>query len=185
MAVVNIGIDTAQAIMATYGQAGWIGGTAGAIFLGAMGLAQIALVKSQKMPEYYTGTENAKEGFALTQERGREIIKDKHGKIKSLGSDKGAQVTWLDSGDKVLNNQRTMQELMFDKDLNNILANNNITMPKIEMHTPNIDFSPVVDAINNQPIIIPDFDKLKTRIKRGNTIQTIEKAHTNFSSVKI
>ena len=185
MAVVNIGIDTAQAIMATYGQAGWIGGTAGAIFLGAMGLAQIALVKSQKMPEYYTGTENAKEGFALTQERGREIIKDKHGKIKSLGSDKGAQVTWLDSGDKVLNNQRTMQELMFDKDLNNILANNNIAMPKIEMHAPKIDFSPVVDAINNQPIIIPDFDKLKTRIKRGNTIQTIEKAHTNFSSVKI
>lgn len=185
MAVVNIAIDTAQAIMSTYGQMGWIGGTAGAIFLGAMGLAQIALVKSQKMPEYYTGTENALEGFALTQERGREIIKDKHGKIKSLGSDKGAQVTWLDSGDKVLNNQRTMQELMFDKDLNNILANNNIAMPKIEMHTPKIDFSPVVDAINNQPIIIPDFDKLKTRIKRGNTIQTIEKAHTNFSSVKI
>lgn len=185
MAVVNIAIDTAQAIMATYGQAGFFGGLGGAYALGVIGLAQIALVKSQKMPEYYTGTDNAKEGFALTQERGREIIKDKHGRIKSLGSDKGAQITWLDSGDKVLNNQRTMQELMFDKDLNNILANNNIAMPKIEMHAPKIDFSPVVDAINNQPIIIPDFDKLKTRIKRGNTIQTIEKAHTNFSSVKI
>jgi hypothetical protein len=189
MAVVNIGIDTAQAIMATYGQAGWIGGTAGAIFLGAMGLAQIALVKSQKMPEYKDGTPFGGHGGGLMKindakgSNYQEIVKTPDGK---MGMFKGRNVV-VDApkGTEVFTADESIRMMMFDPYLNNMISSTSTPVFKTEIQTQNIDFSPVVDAINNQPIIIPDFDKLKTRIKRGNTIQTIEKAHTNFSSVKI
>ena len=47
------------------------------------------------------GTENAPEGYAITQEDGPEAIFSKDGKLKSKGSDKGSQLTYLNKGDKV------------------------------------------------------------------------------------
>ncbi len=59
------------------------------------------------LPAFEKGTMDAPEGYALTQEKGREIITDKDGKIKSLGSDNGPQLTYLNKGDKVFNNDLT------------------------------------------------------------------------------
>jgi len=53
------------------------------------------------------GTDNAPKGLAWTQEKGAEVITDKHGNIKSLGSSKGASLTMLDAGDKVYNAQKS------------------------------------------------------------------------------
>jgi TP901 family phage tail tape measure protein len=64
------------------------------------------------------GTKNAPNGIAIVDELGAELITDKKGKIKQLGSDKGARFTKLDAGDRVYTAQQTKQIL----DVNN--ANN-------------------------------------------------------------
>ena len=99
-----------------------------AIAVGAIGLAQTALIASQQVPQFWKGTDNAPEGWALTQERGAEVILDKKGKVKSMGNNKGAQMTYLNQGDKVLNASKSV---IFNKELNSILNNNSILPPQI------------------------------------------------------
>ena len=97
-AIVNIAIDTAQAIVATLAKTPLPAGLPFVIATAALGAAQIALVASQQIPEYWKGTDNAEGGLAWTQEKGREIITDSQGRIKSTGSDKGAELTMLTKG---------------------------------------------------------------------------------------
>lgn len=96
-AIFNIGISTAQAILAVIARGGKI--WEGAI-VGALGIAQIAKVQSAKIPEFWQGTQNAPEGLALVDEKQPEVHTDKKGKIKSLG-EKKANYRWLDKGDKI------------------------------------------------------------------------------------
>lgn len=125
-AIFNIAIDTAQAIMATVGKTGFAGLPL-ALILGALGAAQIAVVASQKIPEYWQGTENAPAGLAYTNERGAEIHTDKHGNIKDLGDNKGARLTMMEQGDKVYTASET-KKLLFNDDLNNMLNSKGISM---------------------------------------------------------
>lgn len=121
-AMFNIALDTAQAVMASWAKSGfpWM-----SIAAAAMGAIQIAMVASQKIPEYWQGTENAQEGFALTQERGAEIITDKKGNIKDFGDSKGARLTKMQSGDKVFTATETKQ-MMFNRELNSMMFANGI-----------------------------------------------------------
>jgi len=130
-AIFNVAIDTAQAIMGLWVKPGFPAAIPLAVAVGALGAAQIAMIASQKIPQYWKGTDNAEGGLAWTQEKGREIITDSQGRIKSLGSDKGAELTNLSKGDKVFTAEKTA--MMFDNNLNSILANNGISLPKIEV----------------------------------------------------
>jgi len=141
-AIFNIAIDTAQAIMATLGKTGFAG-LPTALILGAFGAAQIALVASQKIPEYWTGTDSANAGFAYTNERGAELHTDKHGNIKDFGDNKGARLTMMEQGDKVYTASETKQ-MLFNDDLNYMLNSKGISMPKIQnnngMTAPEMDY---------------------------------------------
>jgi len=66
-AIFNIAIDTAQAVMATLGQAGFAGIPL-SVIVGAIGAAQIALVASQKVPQYFDGTDNHTGGLMLVND---------------------------------------------------------------------------------------------------------------------
>jgi tape measure domain-containing protein len=139
MAMANIAIDTAQAIMSimsTGGGAHYLdfGASAGILtgIVTAMGIAQIAMVASQKMPEYWKGTDNAEAGLAWSNERGAEMILDKNNRIKSFGDDNGARLTMMQKGDKVKTASET-KNIMFNSDLNNILTDNGIKEAKIEI----------------------------------------------------
>ena len=134
------------------------------------------------MPQFWKGTDNAPEGWALTQERGREIITDSKGNIKSLGNDKGAQYTYLNKGDKVLDNNKTMDYLMFNNDLNAMLTSNDIAMPKVNIETPKIDLTPVIDAINNKESfnLAIDENGFRKLIKNGHTTKEILNKKVNF-----
>ena len=151
MALFNIAIDTAQGIVAALA----IPNVPLSVAIGVIGAIQAGVVLAQQAPQFWTGTDNAPEGWAWTQEKGREIITDKNGNIKSKGSDKGAQLTYLNKGDKVLNNEKTMDYLMFNNDLNNILANNTIGQPIVEVRN-DVNFDKVgkeiVKAINDKPV---------------------------------
>lgn len=56
---------------------------------------------------YEKGTDNAPGGLAVVDEKGAEIITDKSGNIKEVGTGKGARFTMLSKGDKVYNATKT------------------------------------------------------------------------------
>ena len=170
-AIFNIAIDTAQAVMATLGKTGFLGIPL-TFIVAAIGAAQIALVSSQQPPEFYKGTDNAPDGLAWTQEKGAEVITDKKGRVKTLGSNKGAMLTKLDAGDKVYTAEKSKQ-LMFNSDFSEVLFNtalsNMMQSSGIGMSDskPQIDIrqdlhqlgKDVVSAINNKTEYQPTFDK--------------------------
>jgi len=55
------------------------------------------------------GTDNAPEGYAVTDEQGAELHLDKNGNIKDFGSTKGAQMKYLEKGDKIITASKTAQ----------------------------------------------------------------------------
>lgn len=76
------------------------------------GLAQsIAIMSKDPVPKYWKGRTGGKAEFAITQDRGREIIAGEDGRIKSLGSDSGDKMTWLDKGDTVYTADETKRIL--------------------------------------------------------------------------
>lgn len=131
-AMFNIGIDMAQAIMRAWAQNPLTAPVMTAI-IGALGVAQIAAVASQPLPQFYKGTDNAPEGFAEVGERGRELIKDGKSGQWRLADKKG--VDYLTKGSTVLTNANTEKVLnfhAFNKGLSNTLVENNIDFYPIE-----------------------------------------------------
>lgn len=110
---------------------------------------------------FYTGTDNAPEGLAWTQEKGAEVIMDKHGNIKTLGSDKGAQLTYLSKGDKVLNAKKTQEFIKSITEVQNLSS-----MPKGTSVAPDVNLlaikklSQIERAIKNQPSTTLDFENV-------------------------
>ncbi len=72
-----------------------------AALVGALGAVQIASIASQPLPQFYKGTDNAPEGWAIVDELRPEVHTDKHGNPKSFGSTKGANLRYLEKGDKI------------------------------------------------------------------------------------
>lgn len=169
-ALFNIAIDTAQGIVSAI-SSGKIGLS---IAIAAIGAIQAGIVASQPIPQFATGTNNAPEGYALTQEKGAEIITDKSGKIKSLGNNKGAQMTYLSKGDKVFTAEQSTQ-LMHNQALNSILTNSGIMPTQIVNNSTNVDITPIVNAINNKESFSMNIDKggLNTFVKNGHTTREI------------
>lgn len=116
-AIFNAVINTAQAVVAFLAQ----GNYALSILAAVIGAAQISLISSQPLPEYWKGTDNASRGFAWVDERGPELHTDRNGKIKSTGSSKGANLRFLEKGDKIIPHNK------FNEGLNNILLSNGIS----------------------------------------------------------
>lgn len=173
-AIFNIAIDTAQAVVATLAKTPPPAGLPLAALVATLGGIQIALVNSQEVPQFYKGTDNAPEGIAWTQEKGREIIADKSGKIKSTGSDKGAQLTYLNKGDKVFTAEKSA--MMFNENLNNLLVNNGIDMPKIQINNQAItdaQINRIVETIANKETANLNIDKsgLNFYVSNGHSIK--------------
>lgn len=102
---------------------------------------------------FWTGTDNAPEGLAWTQEKGAEIITDKDGKIKSFGSDGGAQLTYLQKGDKVKTASETANIFRAFNELENMRS-----IPKLDnagnsydLMTLGSKLDRIEGAIKNQP----------------------------------
>lgn len=110
MAMIQATINIAQGITSALAQAPPYSFILAGL-VGVLGAVQLARISSTPLPQFYTGTSNAPEGLALTQERGAEMITDKNGNIKTLGNNKGAQLTYLNKGDKVFTADETTQKL--------------------------------------------------------------------------
>lgn len=71
-----------------------------AIIIGALGIAQTAIIASTEVPKFEIGTDNAPEGIALVDEKRPEVHTDKRGRVKSFGK-RGANFRYLEKGDKI------------------------------------------------------------------------------------
>ena len=107
-ALINGGLAATK----TMAQLGYPLGVVPAALALAFGGLQAALIMSRNpVPKYFVGRKDGKEEVAWTQEKGREIITDRSGKIKSLGSDDGAVLTKLSAGDRVYTASETAKIL--------------------------------------------------------------------------
>lgn len=166
-AIFGILINTAQAVVSAL--ASTPPNVPLSIAVGAIGAIQAGIVASQQIPQFAKGTENAPEGWAWTQEQGREIITDRHGKIKSTGTDSGAKLTYLNKGDKVLTNSITEQ-------LNNQLISSGIA--PIIINNENDIVGRKIDNLakiiaNKESVIIQDDANGRNyyQRKRGETVK--------------
>ena len=189
-ALFNIAVDTAQAIIATLARTPLPAGLPLVIATGALGALQAGIVASQQMPAFWKGTDNAPEGMAWTQEKGREIITDKSGKIKSMGSDKGAQMTYLSKGDKVFNASET-EALMFNSSLNNMLLGSGIMMPKVEvsMDAEKItnEIKSLANTIANKPsfTLVKDAKGERGYMRKQAEIKEMQNARLNIKGYDV
>lgn len=127
LAMFNIAINTAQGI--TSALAMLPPNIPLAVTIGVIGAAQLAMTASQPIPQFAIGTQNAPEGLAWTDEKGAELHTDKNGKIKDLGSNKGARLKKLSKGDKIYTASQTKKILdlySFNKEYDNIMLTNGI-----------------------------------------------------------
>ena len=100
MAIFQAMINIATGITAALAQ-GPPQGIILAALVGALGAVQIASITSQPLPQFYKGTDNAPEGWAIVDELRPEVHTDKYGNPKSFGSAKGANLRYLEKGDKI------------------------------------------------------------------------------------
>jgi len=173
-ALFEIGIDTAQAIVAA------LPNIPLSITIGAIGAIQAGIVASQKIPEYWKGTENHAGGLMKINDRGlgQELVITPDGKGTIF---KGKDVIVnAPKGTKVKSARETMEMLMFDRGLNSMLTDNAISMPKMEFNNNNKDVEREIRNLNNTVAnkegIIVNIDKngIKTLISNGHSLKEIE-----------
>ena len=156
LAMFNIATNTAQAVMAVFAKTPPPVGIPLAVLVGAIGAAQLALTASRPIPQFAIGTQNAPEGLAWTDERGAELHTDKSGKIKDLGSSKGARLKKLEKGDKIYTASQTKKILdlySFNKEYDNIMLTNGIA-PAPEIGKTIVDLEPLRNELISLKSII-------------------------------
>lgn len=153
LAMFNIAINTAQAVMSVFAQTPPPAGIPLAVLVGAIGAVQLAMTASQPIPQFYKGTQNAPGGLAWTDEKGAELHTDSKGNIKDLGSSKGARLKKLDKGDKIYTASQTkkMMDLYgFNQDFNNIMLTNGISTSNLNNNSVNLEpLNARIDRLTN------------------------------------
>lgn len=141
MAIVNTVFNTAQGIVSALAQVpkfdGGISATTLASIIGGIGAAQIALIASTPVPEFFRGTENAPQGWAMVDEKRPEVHTDNKGNIKSFG-ESGANMRWLDQGDKIYTSheswyEKVMKPALGENDIISYNEMNNMALPTINV----------------------------------------------------
>jgi hypothetical protein len=131
MALFNIAISTAQAVMSVLSTGGGTryadAGITAAILSGiviAQGAIQAGLVLAKPLPQFRSGTKNAPEGFAVVNDAPgnnyKELIFNKKSGAAYIPQ-KRNQVTWLNRGDVVLNAVETQGILNKNKNIDQIV----------------------------------------------------------------
>jgi hypothetical protein len=126
---------------------------------------------------YEKGTDNAPGGVAVVDEKGAEIITDKQGRIKDIGTGDGARFVNLSKGDKVITATKTAQILNAFGNVQNgtmigkgkEVAGNSYDIMKL-----NTGLNRIEQAIKNKPEYQVHWDTFGTveRVRKGGDIVT-------------
>jgi hypothetical protein len=166
-AIMNIAIDTAQAIMGLWVKPGFPAAIPMAIAVGALGAIQIGMVASQKLPQYAEGTDNHSGGLMLVNDGSGNNYQEKvilpSGKVIRP---QGRNVLMdAPKGTKVLNHEQQLFEM---------LQSNNISMssPQYQGMTPDEMDEILGKHFGNIKTQNTIFDKngFQTYVRNGNSI---------------
>lgn len=181
-AIFNIAIDTAQGIISAL--ASTPPNVPLSIFIGALGAAQIALVASQKIPQYWMG--GTHDGGLMMVNDGagsnyRETIVTPDGNIHKpqgknviMNAPKGTEIFTHDQWDEQMNNMLKGNGINWSVPVNNYSGMTKEDMREVMMetlgnqpqHLTNFDADGVTDYINKRGNIT------KSASNRGNSIKT-------------
>ena len=184
-AIFNIAIDTAQAIIGIWAQVPKVdfGISAGLLsaFVGALGLAQIAMVQSQQVPAFKDG--GVHEGGAMLVNDGsgsnyKETIQTPDGKIYQpkernviMNAPKGTKIFTHDQWQKNLDNILMKNEINYSQP--NVVVNSGITNEQMDR------LASIVENIP-QPILSIDKQGWNTNIRNGHTQKEILNNQVTF-----
>lgn len=143
------------------------GAIASATTLGFAALQAALIMSKNPVPQYFVGRKDGKEEVAWTQEKGREIITDRSGKIKSLGSDDGAVLTKLSAGDRVYTASETAKILSEMEGMPNVGS-------ELYRKIAKRDVSPIF--IQNESI---DYDQLAQKV--GEKFEQVSKKYDKIA----
>jgi len=159
-ALISIAMDTAVGVAKVIAQTG-VFSPALSIPIILLGAIQAAMVAAQPLPKFEMGTDNAPRGWAMTDERGSEMITDKYGNIKDLGSDKGSRYQYLEQGDKVFTASKT-KELLNSESIQNAVFEMNMMGNGEILSEKNVDKS----LLNEVGGLRSDIDIMGKRIEK-------------------
>lgn len=97
------------------------------------GLVQAATIVAQSIPAFEKGTDNAPEGVAMVDEKRPEVHTDKKGNVKSWGSSGGANLRYLEAGDKIYKSHDDFFRSHNDEDINRAVFNMNMSSQGAEI----------------------------------------------------
>ena len=189
-AIFNIAIDTAQAALAAYASqlvpgdpTSIVRAQIAALITAGLGAVQIALVSAQQIPQYWEGTDNHKGGAMMVNDQKgstfKEIIQTPDGKMRMYNERN--KILNAPKGTKVFTASESA--MMFDNNLNSILANNGISNSQ-QPTIINVDVNGVIEAINNKPSVSMNIDKngLNSYVRNGHTSKEITNKRINGQS---
>ena len=179
LAKANVLIDTAQAIISLYAENNWVTATVLAGILTGVSLYQMSQIDAQQPPAYEHGTDNHKGGLMkINDQKGsnyKEIVQTPDGKMRMFNERN--KILNAPKGTKVFTASESA--LMFDNGLNNMLLNNGISMPKIEVNNnstlTDTQVKAIVGAIQSKETTNINIDKsgLNTYVRDGHTTKQI------------
>ena len=178
-AIFNISIDIAQGIISALAT----GNIPLSIAIGAIGAVQLAMVAAQQIPQYWEGTDNHKGGAMMVNDQKgnsfKEIIQTPDGKMRMYNERN--KILNAPKGTKVFTASESA--MMFDNNLNSILANNGISNSQ-QPTIINVDINGVIEAINNKPSVSMNIDKngLNSYVRNGHSIKEITNKRINGQS---
>jgi hypothetical protein len=146
-AIINAGINTAQAILTTLAQLGatpW--GIASAAIAGTMGAVQLGIIASKPLAQYAKGRKGGKGEYALVGEKGPEVMYVPEGASIVPNHYLGDMDAWSKFGVPALPNDMMLQALNIDYDrLGKAVAAN---IPQQKAVSVNVDRSGVTISDN-------------------------------------
>ena len=147
-AIFNIAIDTAQAVMATLGKTGFFGIPLSAV-VASMGVAQIAMVASQKIPQYFNGTDNHVGGLMLVNDGAGSNFQEK------VILPNGKEIT-PEGRNVLMNAPKGTKVLTHDQQIQQMLSERGVSMSK------NYNSNNVMTSIEMDTILGKHFSKIQT-----------------------
>jgi len=183
-AIFNIIIDTAQAVVGALAEQNY----GGAILFAALGAAQLAIVSSQQIPEYWKGTDNHEGGLMKINDKGlgQELVITPDGKGKIY---KGKDVI-VNAPKGTVVKTAAETALMFNDNLNAMLLNNGISMPKVEIQNSGYSdakLNELIDVVKNKETVSINmngsgFTKL---VRNGHSTKEIQNDRWSFKGKSV
>lgn len=145
LAITEIAINTAKGVSQALGDYPPPASFVLAALVAAAGAVQVATVAAKPIPSFFKGTSNSPEGLAIVNELGPEIIIDKSGKARMIGTD-GPTLTYLKGGSKVIPADESARQLEYMNMENgtNLLRNG----VEVVKETAALNMSKVTEAIH-------------------------------------